>query len=651
MARWLEGGHDKQAQIALLMLATALWCITHPYGGMFEHDARVYTLLVWHWLSPDAYARDPFFLFGSQDRFSAFTPLYGGLARLIGLPNAALAVSALGGILWVSAAMLVARSLLDDRRLQSFAVLCCVMWSLNYSPNGAIFHLNEAFPTARGIAYALGALALGMGLRQRFWTAAMLAAAATALHPLLGIWPLALIIAQRLTDRLVIAAVLLSAALLLALHLLGIGALQRMDPAWESIIRNSTIDVFVGPAGTARINQTLAWLSLLLWAGWLAPESQRRWYQLGAVIGGSGFLLAQIASYFYPAILLMQSQPWRAMWIAVFLGVFALAQVLGVAWRGPYRIWWAIGGLLLVVVADWAGYILFGSCVLLHAPLRAHAVSIGQWVHVRASRLAPILLAGLLLAVLPGYSVDLEILGVTLARDFQTGVPIFDGLLLAGGYGLGPLLLVVVLNSGLPGRMLVAGSAALLLFAVLHWDQRLDKYRAWENMQASSVAPLFGGAIRSGEVVLWPGSLPQRAWHELGTANYGSSDQVIGGVFSREKTFEMLRRSQRLAIASLAESWPLSGADEALLLRRYRMLTGESLDEKGNLHESYKAIRLTGPGMLYACEDPALDWVISDKPLAQAILAPAWSRQGTWIYSCAGLRGVSPAPTFLRPAR
>ena len=646
---WAEG-RDKQEQIALLMLAAGLWCIVHPYAGMFEHDARVYTLLVWHWLSPEAYARDPFFLFGSQDRFSAFTPIYATLAGSIGLSNAALAVTALGGALWLSASALVARGLLKDRRLQAFAVLCCVMWSLNYSPNGTTFRLNEAFPTARIIAFPLGALALALAMRQRFWTAVVLGAAASALHPLLGIWPLALIVAQRMPDRAVVSAALLAVGLMMAMNLLGVSALQRMDPAWETIIRSSSVDVLVGPAGTARVNETLAWLSLLLWAGHLATEPARRWYQLGAAIGASGFLLAQIASCFYPAILLVQAQSWRAMWIVMFLGVFALAQVLGIAWRGPYRLWWAIGGLLLAITGDGYGFILFASCALFHPVLQAHAIAIGRQAHPHANRFAPFLLAGLLLAVLPGYMTDLAILGGGLATDFQTRLPVLDGLLLAGGYGLGALLLAGLLTSGLPARILLAGSASLLLFAVLHWDQRLDKYRNWEDLPLSSIEPPFAGAIRRGEVVLWPGSLPQRVWHELGTANYGSSDQVIGGVFSREKTFEMLRRRQRLAIASLAESWPVSAANESMLLNRYRQLTGQRLDEKGNLHESYKmSITLTGPGMLYMCEDTALDWVVSEKPLVQDVLAPLPGQlpQRVWIYSCAKLRAVPSAPTFV----
>lgn len=644
---WAEG-RDQQAQIALLLLAAGLWCITHPYVGMFEHDARVYTLLVWHWLSPEAYARDPFFMFGSQDRYSAFTPIYGTLADLFGLSNAAWLVTALGGALWLSASVLVARGLLEDRRLQAFAVLCCVMWSLNYSPNGTTFRLNEAFPTARVIAFPLGALALGLVLHRRFWAAVVLAVAATALHPLLGIWPLVLIIAQRMSDRAVMSAALLAMGLLLAMNLLGVGVLQRMDPAWERIIRSSSRDVFVGPPGTARLNETLAWLSLLLWAGRLAAGPVRRWYQLAAAIGASGFLLAQFAAYFYPAILLVQAQSWRAMWIVVFIGVFALAQVLGIAWRSPYRIWWAIGGLLLLVAGDWYGFILFGSCALFHPVLWAHAAAIGRWVHAHVNCYAPLLLAGLLLAVVPGYVVDLTILGGSLAREFQMMFPVLDGLLLAGGYGLGALLLAALLTSGFPVRILLAGSASLLLFAALHWDQRLDKYRHWEDLSLSSVAPPFGGAIPRGEVVLWPGSLPQRVWHELGTANYGSSDQVIGGVFSREKTFDMLRRRQRLAIASQAESWPLSAMDESMLLNRYRQRTGEKLDESGNLHESYKtSIALTGPGMLYMCEDPMLDWVVSERPLVQAVLAPppGPASQRVWLYSCAALRAVSSAPT------
>lgn len=639
------------------MLAAALWCLNHAYVGMIEHDARVYSLLVWHWLSPEAYARDPFFLFGSQDRYSLFTPLYGSLAAAIGLPNAALVVSALGGGLWVAAAAVAARGLLNDRRWQAFAILFCAIASFNYSPNGNTFVLNEAFPTARSIAFPLGALALGLAMRQRFRTAMALAIASCALHPLLGIWPLLVIVAQRMSERRLVlagtAALALIVVLVAGLHAAGVGALQRLDPAWESIIRHSSVDIFVGPLGTARINATLAWLSLLLWAARFSTESAGRWYRLGAVVGAGGFLLAQLASYVYPMTLVIQAQPWRAMWVPVFLGCFAMAAILAAAWRSGRRVWWAIGGLLAVVAADWLGYILFAGWVVSRSALSARVAAIGLRIDVQAGHLAWLLAAGLLLAVLPGYVQDLSILGNSLAQSAQSGIPVLDGLLLAGGFGVGAVLWAGLLSSRLPLRVLLALSASLLVFALYHWDQRLEKYRAWEHLRDASGTPMFAGTIRPGDVVLWPGPTPQRVWLELGTANYASSDQVIGGVFSREKTFEMLRRRQRLAVASLAESWPLSAADETLLLDRYRRLTGEALDATGNLHQSYKRpVTLTGPGMLYACEDPALDWVVSDRALPQNVLAPvpATGQPGLWLYSCIELRAVSPAPTSSSPS-
>lgn len=639
---------------AVLMLALALWGLNHAYVGMFEHDARVYSLLVWHWLSPEAYARDPFFLFGSQDRYSVFTPVYGSLAALVGLSHAALTVSALGGMLWVAAAAVVARGLLGDSRWQTFAILCCAMASFNYSPNGNTFVLNEVFPTARSIAFPLGALALGVAMRRHYGWGVALAAASCALHPLLGIWPLLMIIAHRMSDRIVVVAGAVALAAMTGLHFGGVAALQRLDPTWESIIRHSSIDIFVGPLGTARINETLAWLSLLLWAAHFSVENMRRWYRLGAAIGASGFLVAQLAAYLYPVVLIVQAQLWRAMWVAVFLGVFALAQILDTAWRSRHRIWWAIGGLLLVIASDWLGYILFAGWILFQSSWRATVAAIGRCIDERVRRFAWLLLAGLLVSVLPGYVQDLAILGNGVARDVQSGFPVLDGLLLAGGLGVGALLWTWLLMSGLPVRILLAGSAVLLAFSVLHWDQRRETYAEWERQGESSRPRLFAGMIRPGDVVLWPGPMPQRVWHELGTANYGSSDQVIGGVFSREKTFEMLRRRQRLAVASLADSWPLSATEASLLLDRYRRLTGEKLDETGNLHESYKKpIWLTGHGMLYACEDPALDWVVSDRALSQNTLPPVsgTGQSGLWLYSCGDLRtlgAVSRAPTFIQ---
>ena len=107
----------------------------------------------------------------------------------------------------------------------------------------------------------------------------------------------------------------------------------------------------------------------------------------------------------------------------------------------------------------------------------------------------------------------------------------------------------------------------------------------------------------------------------------------------------MLRRRQRLAVGSVATHWPLSSADESRFLNGYRHESGLTLDAQGNLHESFKRpLTLTGPGMLYLCEDDWLDWVISPQPLEQGMLQASMavaSNQSYWLYDCRKLRGIA----------
>ena len=56
------------------LLALATWALSHRYLGLF-HDARLYTLQALARLHP-ALSADVFLRFGSQDRFTIFSPLY-----------------------------------------------------------------------------------------------------------------------------------------------------------------------------------------------------------------------------------------------------------------------------------------------------------------------------------------------------------------------------------------------------------------------------------------------------------------------------------------------------------------------------------------------------------------------------------------------
>ena len=79
-SRWLPA--------AALGLGVVAWALAHPYQGIF-HDANLYTLQALARLHPQSLSQDVFLKFGSQDRFTLFSPIYAAAIRLIGLDHAA----------------------------------------------------------------------------------------------------------------------------------------------------------------------------------------------------------------------------------------------------------------------------------------------------------------------------------------------------------------------------------------------------------------------------------------------------------------------------------------------------------------------------------------------------------------------------------
>lgn len=90
---------------AVLLFAAflGLWLWHHPYTGI-RHDAVLYTVQALNFLHPQNYAGDVYFLFGSQDDYTLFSPLYAALIALIGLGSAALLIAFFGALLWCYAA-------------------------------------------------------------------------------------------------------------------------------------------------------------------------------------------------------------------------------------------------------------------------------------------------------------------------------------------------------------------------------------------------------------------------------------------------------------------------------------------------------------------------------------------------------------------
>lgn len=650
------GAGAAAAAVLLAAVALLLWLVNRPYGGFNEHDARIYAVLAMHWIEPAAYARDPFFMFGSQDDYSLFSPLYGSLIRLLGLAQAAKVVVFCGGILWIGAAMALAWRLFEDSRARWFAVLLCAVVSLGYSPNGATFVLNENFATARSFAFALAVMALARAIAQRPGQAVVLAVVATGFHPLIGIWVLLAIIASRMSDRTLLAAIAALVAGVALAALVSWPPLRVMAADWEQIVRASSRDVFVGTWGEMRLNEYLLSLGALLWAATLRADGLARWYRIVALIGACGLLAAQLTSYFLPLQLPIQAQLWRAMWLAVYCSLFAAVDV---AWRvyrlpDPGRLWLLVAALILHAFASYAGFLLLLSWLSLRGPVRELACDLVGRSPARSRQLALALLLGLVALAAPAYLQEVTVRGLGIAPAFQIGLPLLDGFFLAGGLGLGLLMLALALPR--LGRLTwipLILVAPALYFAVAHWDQRLEKYRKWESLAVGTAAVgNLAQIVGRGAVVLWLDNSPIRVWLEIGTASYASSVQAIGVVFSRDKTRELARRLRRVAVGLLADAGPLAaGTAEHRFMESRRQLaaTGEN---PLSLHAGYVGNATLGPaGLAYVCADAALDWVVVRNDLSPTSVRPVPASDaldGTplYLYRCAEVRAAgTPEPS------
>lgn len=215
-----------------------MWLVNHAYVGIDIHDAKLYAVLAAHWLEQTAYAKDPFFLFGSQDDFSVFSPVYGTLVRWLGLDIAAQLIVIAGAILLAIATTAISAKLFSSNWARVLAVMLCAAAAYAYSPGNLLsFRINEEFATARSIAAPLGLAAMALCLHLRFRAGVITAVFATLVHPLMGIWPLLAIVSVKLRDRDLLLMISAGITLLAGLAWLGMPAMQPLDAEWDRLMR------------------------------------------------------------------------------------------------------------------------------------------------------------------------------------------------------------------------------------------------------------------------------------------------------------------------------------------------------------------------------------------------------------------------------
>src|SRR5262249_37872532 len=150
------------------------------------HDARLYGAQVMERIQPGTFANDLYLKYGSQDRFTVWTPLTAPLVWLLGLPLAYwLLYCACKAVFFWAAVRLVRRVVQDDMAL----ILSMLLLAMYLAPFGGhrTFNLNESFLTPRILSAALVMFSLERMLAGRWGMALALQGFAVVVHPIMAL--------------------------------------------------------------------------------------------------------------------------------------------------------------------------------------------------------------------------------------------------------------------------------------------------------------------------------------------------------------------------------------------------------------------------------------------------------------------------------
>lgn len=639
---------ERVEMLTFLALVTAtLWLFNRPYAGIW-HDAIVYSLLTARHLHSENFAHELFFVFGSQDDFNFYTPIFAHLVSGFGLDLASRLIVLLGGTLWCLAFAVLGWVFFGFTLPMRCVTLFAATLSLAYSPNADTFVLNENFATARVLTMPLVLLAIAADLQGRRYLSLVLAVLATALHPLLGVWGLLAVLCRRWRPIFLIGGAGFIFVLVFALgSVLDWSALKAMDADWAQLVRYATKDVFLAQLNAGlKLERALFWIFALCLGARLGQARFHTLYALVALMTASAYLLSLLCSYYNPVALIMQAQPWRVLWLTMCIGIFAL---LDVAWRyarlgrGAVLLFVA-GALLLYALQDMAIFLCALIGIFLTIPQAACWRATAFDFANHRPRLMLCAIAALATIVSAKYLLDLEMLGLQLPLHWAERQHTLLGFLIGGGMGVGILLWALVTGIGTARRFSLLLMIPAFAFAVANWDVRSERTRAIESAYLTNTAPIhsFAKYIAPGDVLAWPGR-EETVWFVLKAAHYASSIQAIGVVFSYDKAQLVKQRLERLAIASILGENSISTGDVAHALSAYRAQIAQAGNNVENIHQ-YSVSHITSAGVPYLCEDEALDWVVVQNwhgvPAAVSVAPDSFSKTDYSLLRCTDVRRI-----------
>lgn len=620
--------YGRLAPWAMGLFAVAIGLLQHPFFGVV-HDSLLYTLFSLVKLHPDTLASDIVVRFGSQDRFTLFSPLYTAAIQLLGVEHAAALLLFVSQVTLLIGLWLLARRFMS-RLDAALGIAFVVALPSDYGSRG-VFHFMEDFMTPRMPAEALVIGAIVAASRQRYWIAGGCTVAAMLLHPIMGAAGAAFLVLTwviPLRPKLTLSAATVSVAVVLGV-VLAIAPLGRLsDPEWMRAIETEVDYLFVSSWSLEDWSRASVPLAVLV-IGWrVGVTPMLRKVCAGALgMAASGIAITLLFADLLHVWLFISLQAWRWLWLADVLALVLAPAIIQDCWqRGDSG---RVALIMLAVAWVFRGLV---DDFLATAVALALAVAPPGWGRRRYWRLAlmgacVLLAMGIGLTLIDRFTYDA--LGY-LKRDL-----LFQEVHAACSDGILPVALSILAwmalrrETALPALVPTLVAAALSVWLVPH---------AWRNYTAVHYTPALAGLFAPWRAqippqaeVLWPDTV-LASWYLLDRPSYWSTQQVAGGLFSRQQALIMERRTAAIRTA----------------LKNSNLL----LPERGSPRETQGAEAMPLPSnvshmdlkaMTAMCADPDLQYVVMRTQLAPTPFPPVTDVPSKaygklYLYRCADLR-------------
>jgi hypothetical protein len=521
-----------------LLFIIAMWAVARPYRGI-RHDGILYAGQTLHRLWPERFQSDLFFMFGSQDRFSAFSTMFSAFVAHFGLGDSALFV-----LMGCQLAFVVAVWKLAGRYTRStrwLSTLCAAVFPHAYASLSTL-GFAENFLTARSVAEPLSLFALFALSQRRHLVAAVLFALAAAMHPLI-VLP-ALVIAwifKIRTDRRwlwLIGLALPVLALAFAKVAPFDGLLVRINDDWWAQIH------FVNRQVLMSAWEPLDWMSVAMDCILLAMTSRLGNHRLRefavctlwAIAGLLGAALLGVD--LLRDSLIASLQLWRVLWIGHLFALMCLPAVVLHEWRAGGPAGSLVATAIVAALLSIGASLEYTWVLLLWVTA---TIALQRWKFEVSPFITRVALSATVVAIVTITIVAIAAT-VRIVASQTNESEALSAWLAALSLPVVALLLSAVILAIL--RLLPTPAAVALLLCVfamgaLHWDQRLAWHREIEGFRDQ--AHPFDRFIAPSQSVYWPDNT-DAVWFMLKRSQYFSPEEGGGVVFNRSTAMEFKER-------------------------------------------------------------------------------------------------------------